>query len=48
MEGLSAERTESAKYVACMLLMWGQIDYKVDGSEGLMTHDTGAKCPSAL
>lgn len=32
-----------------MLLMRGQIDYKVDGREGLLTHnDIGQNCPSAL
>lgn len=29
--------------------MWDQIDYNVDSSGGLMTHnDIGSKCPSAM
>lgn len=46
---MSAKSPETTQYVACMLLMWGQIDYIVGGSYGLMTHnDIGSECPSAM
>lgn len=46
---MSAESPENTQYIACMLLMWGQIDYIVGGSDGLMTHnDIGSECPSAM
>lgn len=46
---MPAKSSETTQYVACMLLMWGQIDYIVGVSYGLMTHnDIDSECPSAM